>query len=68
MDARSLAIGSFVFATAAPALASDPPAPIEVEVRGVPASPPPKEPVLAGSVIRAERLQGPGLTAAAIPG
>ncbi len=64
MDARSLAIGSFVFATAAPALASDPPAPIEVEVRGVPASPPPKEPALAGSVIRAERLQGPGLSAA----
>jgi iron complex outermembrane receptor protein len=64
MDARSLAIGCFVFATAAPALASDPPAPIEVEVRGVPASPPPKEPVLAGSVVRADRLRAPGLTAA----
>jgi len=44
------------------AAADEPPA--EVEVRGDPGSGPPKEPSVAGSVIRAERLRGPGLEAA----
>jgi iron complex outermembrane receptor protein len=64
MHARSLAIGSLAFVTAVPAFASDPPALLEVEVRGTPAAPPPKDTALAGSVIHADRLSGPGLSAA----
>src|SRR5262249_17886142 len=46
-----------------PAAADEPP---EVEVRGAVIEAPPREPSVAGSVIREDRLRGPGLEAGAV--
>ncbi len=62
---RSLAlVAGFTIATAVERHASaDGDRPIEVVSRGEDASPPPKDTSVAGSVIREERLQSPGLRA-----
>jgi iron complex outermembrane receptor protein len=64
MHARSLAIGFFIVASAARASATEPSTPVEVEVRGTPLGSPPKDSAVAGSVVRADRLRAPGLSAA----
>jgi iron complex outermembrane receptor protein len=63
MDARSLAIGLCALGTATHAFASESSTQAEVEVRGEPVTAPSKDTAVAGSVIRAERLSGPGLSA-----
>ena len=58
-----LALGVTRRASATPPAEPSGTRPLEVVVRGEKAPPPPKEPSMAGSVIREDRLRAPGLSA-----
>lgn len=62
MSARQLALG-MSFATALLAVRLHAEEPVEIEVRGRALAAPPKAPDVAGSVLRRDRLQAPGLRA-----